>query len=279
MGLLDAPVITTPNPRVLIDTNFNNGLGGFVQLTDHTENIGVLGLDTDRTYGDSRYSMLLSTEDYAWGKTPTWSWSSCTAIKRMGRGDYVGRLKLDVWWAYGSVFGQNAPRGVRFCIDQSSPQGERRYFMYQYLNFDDAANARTSKFQVLCDKSATGGLVREWVDVPGGAVQLGYNENKRGMWHTEFVFDINGARYDGMRVNSTGIGGGSLADGYGPPAPINAGNPMRALGEPLLENVAQGNIDSFDSGLNITIDLVNRQNVTTSKAWVHVARCRAEILP
>lgn len=279
MGLLDAPVVTTPNPRVLVDTNFNNGLGGFVQLTDHTENIGVLGLDTDRTYGDSRYSMLLSTEDYAWGKTPTWSWSSCTAIKRMGRGDYVGRLKLDVWWSYGAVAGIIAPRGVRFCIDQEDPHGVRHYMMYQYLIYDDTANARASKFQVLCDKSATGGLTREWVDVPGGTVQLGYNENKRGMWHTEFVFDLESYVYDGLRVNSTGVGGGSLASGYAPPAAINQSSPMRALGSPLLENVAQGNIDSFDSGLNITIDLVNRQSVTTSKAWVHVARCRAEILP
>lgn len=278
MGLLDVPASNRPNPRVLIDTDFNNGLGGFVQLTDHTQNIGVLGLASERTYGSSRFAMLLSTEDQPWGKTPAWQWSACTAIKRMGRGASMGRIKLDVWWALGSTFGQTAPRGVRFCIDQSDPSGNRRYFMYQYLNYDDLTNTRVSKWQVLCDKSGTGGLTREWVDVPGGAVELGYNENKRGLWHTEFVFDIAAARYDGLRLNGTGLGGGSLADGYGGPVPVNGANPMRALGSPLLEVVPSGNIDSFNSGLNITIDLVNRQNVTTSKAFCVVARCKLEDL-
>lgn len=258
------------DPQVLFDNTFDKGLGGFVQLMHDTRPIGVLGLDTDYTYDDSRHSMLLSTEDYAWGGTEAnWkNWGQCTAIKRMSRGATLGRVKFDVWWAWGSLYGQNSPRCFNFGIDQADPDGNRKYFNYRWVNWldDSGAGSRVTKWQVMTYSGGT----TVWQDLTNGVQDYGYNENKRNLIHTEMVFDIDAGVYDGLRVNGMGIGGGSLSDGTGDPDPVNPSNPMRALGSPMPETLA-----IFKNGFNCVIDLINRQNITSTKSWMHVARAKA----
>lgn len=248
--LSDDPTITpVGRGRLVCEDDFRNGPSGWVQLLDGNTGAGVVYLDTEIAYRGSPYSLYIGTEDYSSADYKPWGYA--TAIKRLSRGATVNKIYAEWWFGYGSLYGENTPKAIDFGIDQATPAATRRYFKFRWLNYDEGTAARVSKFQMSHTSS--------WVDVPSGAVNLGYNENKRNLWHVEAVVDIDDGVYDGLRVNGTGFG--SLAS-----TPSSA---LRSYG-PSSSTLAQ-----FASGFNATIDVVNRLNTNSTKAWANLAYFRA----
>ncbi|WP_395704872.1 hypothetical protein [Rhodococcus ruber] len=241
-------------PGLIAEDNFATGMCNWTQLINGNVPAGVVYLDSEITH-ESPYSLILGT-----GSQPSWGEGTqgyAASFKRLSRGPSVGKVYMHWKFAYGSVLGTNYPRNVDFGLDQCDPDGERRFFKIRWLNYDETAGARVSKFQVNGDPSST------WIDVPGAAVDLGYNENKRNLWDVEAIFDVEAGLYDGLRVN--GLGFGSLA-----PVPDNA---LRSLSGPHPHMLAQ-----FKSGMNCGIEVYNRLQVAGTPAWVNLAYFKAVAL-
>lgn len=234
-------------PGVLCEDNFNNGPSGWTQLLNGTNPTGPLILDSEIAYAESRYSLLLSTEDYSDASKP---WGFAMAIKRLARPAGVTKIYVDMQWAWGSVAGQNVPRAYEFGIDQADVSGNRRFFIWRWLNYDEAGSARVTKWQLLNNGTYT--------DIPSAVGDFGYNENKRNLHRLEYVVNVSTGVYDGLRYN--GVGFGSLA--ATPDTTLNAY-------APALTTLAP-----FASGLNVMASIRNRTNTNTTKSWMNIAYCK-----
>lgn len=240
-------------PGLLLDDTFDRGTCGWTQLVDVSLGQGVLLLDTEITWGESGYSLLLSTEDYS--NVAGKPWGSASAIKRLGRGPTVGKVCLEFWWAWGSLAGQDTPRSIDFGLDQCDPTGARKYFKFKWMNYDDlaATPGRITQWG-MSDPSGTNGFV----PIPGAVIDHGYNENKRNINHIECVFDVGAGVYDGLRVNGQGFG--SLA--------ATPDSSLRSYA-PTAETLT-----NFKSGFNATMDIRNRVSTNVTKTWANLCRVR-----
>lgn len=256
MGVVfgEVQAIKKRQPGLLWEDDFNNGPQGWVQLLNGRVPAGVVYLDHEITYNGSGHSLLIGTEDQSSAGTRVWGYG--VAIKRMSRPAVVGKLYVEWWWAWGSLHGQDTPRNIDFGVDQCAPDGTRRFFKVRWLNYDEGSSTRVSKYQLETAGAST------FVDVPSGAINHGYNENKRNLYHLEAVFDVGAGCYDGLRVNGQGFG--SLAS----PADTS----LRS------NTLASTTLASFSGGLNCAVEVYNRLNTNSSKAWVNVAYSRGIIL-
>lgn len=245
-------------PGLLFDDNFNNGTCGWTQLLEVTLPTGMVLLDTEITYAESRYSLLLSTENQA--NTAARPWGSATAIKRLGRGPTVGKVCYEFWFAWGSLAGQNAPRSIDFGLDQCDPSGNRKFFKFKWMNYDDLTGtpSRVTQWCVSHEGGQYSFTNSGVAAIPGAVIDLGYNENKRNINHVECVFDVGAGCYDGLRVNGRGFG--SLAD--------TPDNSLRAFSPPAET------LTNFKSGFNATFEIRNRVNTNVTKAWANLCRAR-----
>lgn len=250
--LPELDVIQKRDPAVLCDDNFNNGPSGWTQLLDVTTPTGPVILDSEITWDNSRYSLLLSTEDQSNAAGRTWGFAM--AIKRLARPAGISKVYYDLRWSWGSTWGENTPRAIEFGIDQADSAGQRRFFMIRWKNYDETTSTRTHQWQVLHNGVYT--------DIPGATVDSGYNENKRNLQRLEMVFDLAAGCYDGLRVAGTGFG--SLAS--------TPDNSLRAF------SPAASTLVPFANGLNPMVSIRNRNNTTSTRTWVNLAHAKVVAL-
>lgn len=243
--LPELDVFPRRDTSVLMEDDFSNGPQGWAQLLDIATPRGVLTLDPEITYGGSRYSLMLSTEDYPDGANC--NWGSCVALKRMSRPTWAKTIYADIQWAWGSRWGNKSPRIIEFGIDQADQNGQRRYFRFRWHNYDEDAGTRITQWKV--DNAGT------YVSIPGAVMDHGYNENKRNLNRVEFEIDLENSTYAGLRIN--GLGFGSLAE--------TPDNSLRAWAP------AATSLPDFANGLNLCINLRNNIQTTQTKSWMNVA--------
>ncbi|NDK91022.1 hypothetical protein GYA93_15730 [Gordonia desulfuricans] len=252
--------INKREPGLIAEDNFATGHCNWVQLLNGNVGAGVVYLDS-RIVHESPYSLCVGTGYQSSIGEGTQGYGA--AFKRLSRGPVLGKVYAHWKFAYGSEGGENYPRNVDFGLDQCDPDGERRFFKIRWLNYDEATSTRVSKFQVNGDPAST------WIDVPGAAIDLGFNEAKRNLFDVEAVFDATTGKYDGLRVN--GLGFGTLAtDSEGAPQPDAT---MQALSGPHPHTLNQ-----FKGGMNVGIEVYNRLQVAGSPAWVNLAYFKAVAL-
>lgn len=249
--LPELDVMIRRDPSVLCEDDFRNGAQGWVQLLDIATPRGVLTLDSEIAYGGSQYSLLLSSEDYPDGANC--NWGSAVAIKRMSRPVGATRAYADIQWAWGARWGRNTPRFIEFGFDQADQNGQRRYFLFRWVNFDEGTQTRVTKWQV-----NNGGV---YTDIPGAVMDHGYNENKRNLQHVEFDVNLATGKYAGLRVNGKGFG--SLAP--------NPDNTLAAFGPPT------GTLPDFANGFNLAVNLRNCINTANTKSWLNLAYAKVVV--
>lgn len=239
-------------PGLIFEDDFNRGTAGWTQLMDVTAPTGPVLLDSEITYNNSRYSLLLSTEDQANSAGRTWGMGM--ALKRLGRPKGAQKVYLDYQWAWGSTWGENTPRAIEFGLDQADENGVRRFFMFRWKNYDETTSTRTHQWQVLHNGVYT--------DIAGATVDNGYNENKRNLNRLEMVFDLASGVYDGLRCNN--IGFGSLAS--------TPDNSLRAYAP------AATTLVPFANGFNPMVSIRNRLNTNSTRCWVNLGYAKGLVL-
>lgn len=237
-------------PGLIVDDNFNNGAAGWTQLLDRTKPTGIILLDSEITYGNSRYSLLMQTENQT--DTEVNSWGSAMAIKRMYQPNLADSVYMDFYWSWASTFGQNTPRAIDFGLDQCSNSGQRQFFKVRWKNFDETTGQRVHQWQINNNSDV-------FQDIPGATVDCGYNENKRNLYRLECVFDLKNHHHSGVRIN--GIGFGSLAE-----TPDNSLNSVA----PAVET-----LQPFANGFNPIVQIRNNLQTNNCKCWVNLGRVRA----
>lgn len=250
--LPEVDVYPRHDPSVLMEDNFNNGPQGWAQLLDIATPRGVLTLDPEITYGGSKYSLMLSTEDYPDGANC--NWGSAVALKRMARPVGCKTVYADIQWAWGALWGRNTPRFIEFGIDQANSGGQRRYYRFRWHNYDEDANSRITQWKI--DSAGA------YISVPGAVMDHGYNENKRNLHRLEFEIDLENETYAGLRIN--GLGFGSLA--------ATPDNSLRA------HSPGVGSLPDFANGLNLCINIRNCIQTAQTKSWMNIAYAKVVAL-
>lgn len=252
IGEVDATI--KRDPSLLFDNEFNDGLGGWVQLVSGTQPAGPIGLVTMPGLGDGM-CLSISTED----KADTGGlFGSAMAIKRLTRISPAGKVTFDVWWAWKAYHGANNFRAIDFGIDTADAAGARVFYKFRWLNYDEGGAAQVQKLQL-----ATGTLASPtFTDFPGSPTfALGLNENKSNLAHFVMVVDLATGFYEGFSANGTGYG--SLA----------------AVPDTSLHAFAPpgGTLTAFANGMNFAVELRNRTNTNSSKSWVFLDRARGVV--
>lgn len=250
--LPEVDVYPRRDTSVLMEDDFTNGPQGWAQLLDIATPRGVLTLDPEITYGGSKYSLMLSTEDYPDGAED--NWGSAVALKRMSRPVGASTIYADIWWAWGSLWGNETPRFIEFGIDQADESGSRRYYRFRWHNYDEDAESRITQW-----KLEHGGT---YTSISGAVMDHGYNENKRNLHRLEFEIDLENNTYAGLRIN--GLGFGSLAD--------TPDNTLRAYAP------ASSSLPDFANGLNLCVNLRNCIQTASTKSWMNIAYAKVVAL-
>lgn len=237
------------NPRVLCDDTFDSGPQGWVQLMGSQYPEGVISLDSEITFDSSRHSLLLECADGAQDGVSN-NWGSCTALKRVWRGNDAGIIECEWVWAYGSQYDTNSPRHVIFGLDTCHPSSSPRYFFQiRWLNYDSPTTTRVTKYQMLTPSNV-------WVDIPGAVIDHPWNENKRDLHRTQAQFNLSTGKYEGLRVD--GIGFGSFADT--PDTTMSAYGPSSQT------------LGSFKHGNNPFFSIANKSNTASNNhGWANLA--------
>lgn len=235
------------DPAVLNEDDFNNGPQGWVQLmSGATPEGGPIMLDTEITDNGSRYSLFLQAGTGNQDGVGD-CWGAAVAIKRMMRKETAAKVYMEWKWAMGTEFAYTAPRCVMFGLDTCDAGAVRHFFQVRWLS-------STDRYQ--CWHAGA------WTDLPGPITYPhAFNENKRNLNHTEAVFDLSNARYDGLRIN--GVGYGSLSTT--PDATLQAYAPST---ESLV---------TFEGGFNALFGIWNSNTTTTTHSWANLAYQRTVI--
>ena len=241
---------------VLSDDKFDNGPQGWGQLIDATSPRGPISLDTYGAIG--KYALTVQTENQA--ETSSAGWSTAMALKRLTRWKGDGRYMMEVWWGWASQSDKTRPRAFEFGIDtEGADNTSRRFYKFRWLNYDEANSARVTKWQMQTSSEDT----PAFTDVPGGVMDLPYNENKRNLVYTAMVFDLGSGVYDGLQVNEY-LKLGSLAN--------SPDTSLRAY------SVQTSTLADYVHGMNLCCVIRNRTNAAKTKALLHIARVRCQYL-
>ena len=256
VGELD--VFRRRDPAVMNEDDFNNGPSGWVPLMGSQEPEGVLTLDSEITDNGSRYSLFLQTGSANQDGVGD-AWGVCHALKRLARPQTAKKDYMEWKWAFGTEFFYDSPRQVVFALDTCNREAKRNFFELRWLNWTNVPTPNNPRRYEVRHNGV-------WTPLIVGGQEIvyphGFNENKRNLIHTEAVFDIENACYDGLRVN--GVGYGSLA-----PTP-NAD----------LRSYSPGTVDlpTFEGGFNVMFGINNKNTNAQTHSWANLCYQRTVVV-